>query len=43
MAASLVAHILSDPNIFADWRNYAGTNDHKRCSFLGEGGGVCLV
>ena len=32
-AASLVAHILGDPNIFTDWRNYAGTNDHK-CFFV---------
>ena len=29
MAASLVTHILNDPIIFADWRNYEGTNDHK--------------
>ena len=38
-AASLVAHILSDPNIFTEWRNYAGTNDHKRFFFVGGGGG----
>ena len=34
-AASLVAHILTDPIIFADWRNYEGTNDHKDVFILG--------
>ena len=29
MAASLVAHILSDPGVFCSWPHYAGIDGHK--------------